>query len=152
MKKPNLKEYSIEALVLIGNSSDGIKRDEIKSLIVEKILMLNKPIFYILNKFRLSNNILREAYAKVILIKLGEIEYNLDDVTMDNILALITLDDLTIYGTLVKSFELRKRCEEVFWARAFMIKKFSETNRKTVMYKRRLLIEKIRNGRMIEND
>ena len=152
MKKPNLKDYSIEALVLIGNSSDGIKRDEIKSLIVEKILMLNKPIFYILNKFMLSNNILREAYAKVILIKLGEIEYNLDDVTMDDILALITVDDLTIYGTLVKSFELRKRCEEVFWDRAFMIEKFSETNRKTVMYKRRLLIEKIRNGRMIEND
>ena len=145
---PNLENYSIEKLCALGNSSDNIfTRDDIKYLLEIRVLNLNESLFYLLNKFRCFKGIIKEVYAKVILIKLTEEEYYIENGIIDDILSLISLDDLVKYGSNACSLEIRKKCEELFWLNAVIIEDVSELNKKNAMYRRRALVEKIKCGR-----
>ena len=147
-KMPNLNDYPIEVLVCLANSPDNeFMKDNIKNILVDKIQLLNLPMFILINKFILTNNILKEVYAKVILMRLGNEEYNIENKLLDEILSLISLDDVVTYGSNVKSLEIRKKCEELFWVQALMVEDSSELNRKNTRYRRRVLVEKIKNGR-----
>ena len=145
---PSLSNYSIEKLIVLGNfSTDAFAREDIKNIIVDKILELNNPMFYLLSKYMHANKILKEAYAKVILIRLTNEVFNIDDNIIDEILQLISLEDLARYGADVRSLEIRKKCESLFWVNALIFEDASELNKKNAIYRRRVLIEKIKSGR-----
>ena len=145
---PNLNNYSVEKLIVLGNSSnDAFAREEIKNIIVKKVIELNKPMFFLFKMYMQTSKILKEVYAKVILIRLTEEDFDIEDTVIDEILKLVSLEDLARYGSKACAFEIRKKCEELFWASAIMIEDVSELNRKSAIYRRRLLIEKIKNGR-----
>ena len=54
------------------------------------------------------------------------------------------VDELTLYGQKVCSLDVRKKCEELFWHRVLMEDNSFELNRKNAMYRRRILVEKIK--------
>lgn len=141
---PKLNNYDIDVLVAIGNASqDEFSREEIKKLLTDKILKLHSPMFFLLNKFKKSNNILKCAYARSILIRLNDENFLIDDNLMDEILSLVSLEDLAIYGSEVISLEIRNKCSKIVW-NSLMFDDSSEFAKKNVMYCKRKIIYKLR--------
>jgi len=142
---PKLKMYSIEKLVALGNSSqDAIAREKIKELITEKILMLHSPMFFLLNKFKVSDNILKRAYAKAILIRLKDDDIFIEDNVIDEILSLVSLEDLAIYGSEVISSQIRDKCTKLIWDNVVIFEDNLELDRKEACCRRRELVNKLR--------
>ena len=140
---PKLKTYSVEKLTALGNSTqDVFLREKIKDLITEKLLMLHSPMFYLINKFMKSDKILREVYAKVILIRMKDEEFVFEDSIVDEILSLVSLYDLALYGGNICSLEIREKCTKMLWDSAVIFEDTSELNRKSVRYRRRELVDK----------
>ena len=144
-KVPKLKMYSIEKLVALGNSSqDAFAREEIKEIITEKILVIHSPMFFLLNKFKVSDNILKCAYARAILIRLKDEDMLIEDNTIDEILSLVSLEDLALYGSEVISPQIREKCTKIFWDNVVIFEDTSELDRKGARYRRRGLVNKLR--------
>lgn len=115
---PKLKDYDIKVLASLGNQTDDfINRNKIKLFIIEKILLNDYSMFFLINSFKSSKKILKEAYAEVIVIKMKDCEYVLDDNTLNEILSLTSLDTLMLYGADAKSYEFRNKCILEFWKR-----------------------------------
>ena len=113
---PLLKNYNIKYLILLGNNTeDEILYDQIKLAIVEKLLLLDYPMFLLINKFGVSDKILKEAYAVVIIMKMKDDEYILDDRIIAEVLDLVSLDDLIHYGAESPSLVFRDKCIKKFW-------------------------------------
>ena len=145
MKVPKLKVYSIEMLVALGNSCYDVNtREKISELITEKILMLHSPMFFMLNKFKVSDGILKCAYARAILIRLKEEDVLIEDNIIDEILSLFSKEDLAIYGSEVISSRIRDKCTKIFWDNVVIFEDTSELDRKCSRYRRRELVNKLR--------
>ena len=142
---PNLRDYSVEVLVSLWNNAyDDIEREDIKNVIIKKILFTSSPMFYLVNKFIKSKGVLREVYAKVILMRLQDETYNLDDNLINEILSLVSLDDLVNYGSNVRSLEIRDKCRELFWNNALKYENNEEMERKDAIHRRRVLVNKLK--------
>ena len=144
---PKLKTYSVEKLTALGNSTqDVLLREKIKDLMTDKLLMLHSPMFYLVDKFMKSDKILREVYARVILIRMKDEEFMFEDSIVDEILSLVSLDDLALYGCDASSLEIRNKCTELlkklFWDSAVIFEDTSELNRKSARYRRRELVNR----------
>ena len=119
---PKLDDYSINALISLGNRTNDIfTRNQIKLSIVSKILELRKPMFFLLNKFLSSDMILKEAYADTIMIYMKENEYYIKDIIVDDILKYASLDALMYYGADSNSIEFSLKCKKEFDNRAKLI-------------------------------
>lgn len=128
---PKLDNYDVNALITLGNHTfDEFSREQIKLSIVKKIFSFNYSVFYLIAKFKCSDNILREAYAKVIIMKLTEDEYYIDDRVLDEILNLVSLDDLVHYGREAVSIEIREKSARKFDQRGMRIEDKKELYRK----------------------
>lgn len=128
---PKYEEYDIKVLILLGNqTSDVFTRNKIKLVLIEKILELNKPMFYLVNKFINSDRILKEVYADVIMIYMKENEYYINDNIVDEILKFASLDGLIYYGADSKNIEFSIKCKEEFDNRAKLIEDKIELNKK----------------------
>ena len=145
VKVPKLKMYSIEKLVALGNASqDVFIREKIKELITEKILTLHSPMFFLLNKFKMSDNILKDAYAKAILIRLKDEDVLIEDNILDEILSLVSKEDLAIHGSDIISSKIRDKCTKIFWDNYLIFEDTSELDRKGARYRRKELVNKLR--------
>ena len=143
---PKLEDYSIKILVALGDQTDNLfDRNHIKFLIVKKLLLLNYSMFFLINRFLSSKQILKEAYAEVIIMKFKDGEYCVDDVIMDEVIALASLDTLMYYGMESTSIVFREKCKKEFWNRAIELENKVELNRKMNLEKRRKY--KIKNKR-----
>ncbi len=119
---PKLKNYDISVLVALGNQTDNpIMRNKIKLLIIEKILINNSSMFFLINSFRNTKKILKEAYAEVIVIKMKNNDYCIDDNLIDEILNLTSLDTLMLYGADSISNNFSRKCISEFWRRGMQI-------------------------------
>ena len=105
-------------------------------------------MFFLINSFKTSKKILKEAYSKVIVIRMRDCEYALDDNTLNEILSLTSLDTLMLYGADAKSYEFRCKCVLEFWNRGILIEDKAELNRKGKV--KRFNFNKKR--KVIEND
>lgn len=131
---PNLNDYSINALIALGNrTSDVFTRNQIKLSIVSKIIELRKPMFFLLNKFLSSDKILKEAYADAIMIYMKGNEYYINDGVIDEVLRYASLDALMYYGADSNSLEFSMKCKEEFDNRAKFIEDKVELVRKRNM-------------------
>ena len=129
--RPLLRNYNINVLVELGNRTfDEFNREQIKLLIAEKIYILDYSMFYLISKYRNSKFILKEAYAKVIIMKLREDEYYIDDNILDEILEIVSFDDLIYYGREAASFEIREKSIKKFYDRGMKIEDKNELYRK----------------------
>ena len=129
--RPLLRSYNINVLVELGNRTiDEFNREQIKLLIAEKIYILDYSMFYLINKYRNSKMILKEAYAKVIIMKLREDDYYIDDNILDEILEIVSFDDLIYYGREAASFEIREKSIKKFYDRGMKIEDKNEFYRK----------------------
>ena len=128
---PKLDDYSIGALISLGNRTNDIfTRNQIKLSIVSKILELGKPMFFLLNKFLSSDKILKEAYADAIMIYMKENEYYIKDSIVDEILRYASLDALMYYGADSNSIEFSMKCKKEFDNRAKLIENKVELMKK----------------------
>ena len=126
-------------MVILGNETDDVfTRNKIKLLIVDKLLMtVNCSMFFLINKFRSSQKILKEAYAELIMIFMKDNNYCIDDIIIDEIISLVSLDTLIYYGAESKSIKFRDRCKEEFWSRAILIEDKMELKKKGPKRKRK---------------
>jgi len=136
---PKLKNYDLSVLICLGNqTTDMVNRNKIKILIIEKILQFNASMFFLLNCFRETNKILREAYAEVLTMKMKDNEYDIDDEIIEQIVSLVSLDTLIEYGAESISLNFREKCIEEFWNRALEIEDKVELGKKSSKKKNRL--------------
>ena len=143
---PRLEDYDINILVALGNQTDDVfTRNHIKFLIVEKICLLNYSMFYLINKFIGSKKILKEVYAEVIVILMKNSEYYIDDIVMNQIIKLASLDTLAYYGMESCSLRFSLCCKEEFWNRAKDLEDKVELNNKKSL-------GKIKKRKVIKND
>ena len=139
MIMPSLNDLDINVLVALGNQTDSVfTRNYIKLLLVEKIFVLNYAMFFLINKFLCSDKILREVYAEVIIMKMKDNEYYIDEAVLDEILKLVSLDTLMNYGAESSSLDFSMKCKEEFWMRAKEIEDKVELNRKRNLDKGKL--------------
>ena len=130
---PEYDNYSVEYLIVLGNqTTEEITKQQIILAISKKILNSNKSIFYLINKFKFSNDILREVYAKVVVMKLVDNEYYIDDKMLDEILNLVSLDDLVHYGMEAMSLNIRERSTIKLYQRGMNIEDKNELDNKIV--------------------
>ena len=97
-----------------------------------------------LNKFKISHNILKCAYARAILIRLKDDDFLIEDNTLDEILSLVSKEDLAIYGSEVNSPKIRDKCIKIFWDSVVIFEDTSELDKKGARYRRRELVNKLR--------
>lgn len=148
--KPKLNEYNINALsVLANNSSDEFTINKIKMIIIEKILNYNYSMFYLMHKFKLSNGILKEAYADVILMNMKDNDYYINDGIVDEILKYASFEALVNYGTNSDSLEFSMKCKEEYDTRYKIIEDKIEFFRKSMEEgnERKILLKKKKGDR-----
>ena len=140
MKKPPLVSYDFNALVCIWKmSSDEFTRNKIKMAIIDKILLSNSSIFYLMNKFISTKTVLlKECYADAILMKMKGEDYYFNDDFVSELLTHASLDGLVYYGTETLSYEFNNKCMEEFWRRAIEIENKIELNNKQNLDKQNL--------------
>ena len=145
--RPLLKNYNIKVLVELGNRvTDEFSKEQYKLLIAEKIFVLDYSMFYLINKFKSSDRILKEAYAKAIIMKLREDEYYIDDKVLDEILEMVSFDDLMYHGREAASLDIREKSIKKFYDRGMKIEDKAE------LYKK-MNLDKVREKRkVIGND
>lgn len=113
--KPKLTQYNINVLAVFANSStDEFTKNKIKMIIIEKILNYNYSLFYLIHKFKLSNGILKESYADVILMYMKDNDYYIDEDILDGILKYASFEGLVNYGFDSPSLEFSFKCKEEF--------------------------------------
>ena len=141
MKKPPLVSYDFNALVCIWNrTTDEFSRSKIKVAIINKILSYNSTMFYLMNKFiSTKTELLKEAYADVILMKMKDNDYCFNDEFVFDLLVYASLDGLVYYGTETLSYEFNNKCMEEFWRRAVEIENKVELKRKYDLDKKLIL-------------
>ena len=131
VKCPCFEDYDINALVLLGNRTNEIlTRNQIKMSIVNKLFNLGKPMFFLINMFIKSDNILKEAYADTIMMYMKGYNYYIDGDIITEILKYASLDALMYYGADSDSIEFSNRCKEEFDNRAKLIEDKMELNKK----------------------
>lgn len=115
---PKLSKYNINALIALGNaSSDEFTRGRIRSAMVDKLLCSNGSILFLVNKFIASTNLLKEAYADTILIRMKGNDFYIDSTIVDEIISYASLDILMYYGADSNSYEFNIKCKEEFYRR-----------------------------------
>ena len=131
-KIPLLENYNVKILVNLGNNTDDVfTRNKIKVLIVEKLMATeNCSMFFLINKFRNSTKILKEAYAEIITMSMKDNFYNLGDNIINEVVSLVSLDTLIYYGAESRMIQFSKKCKEEFWNRAILIEDKNELRRK----------------------
>ena len=141
MKKPPLASYDFNALVCIWNrATDEFSRSKIKVAIKDKILSCNNTMFYLMNKFiSTKTELLKEAYADVILMKMKDDDYCFNDEFISQLLMYASLDGLVYYGTETLSYEFNNKCMEEFWRRAIEIENKIELKNKQNLDKKLIL-------------
>lgn len=128
MVKPKLEDYNVNVLCIIGNQAvDSNYRDLILSLIVDKIVKNDYPLFFLVNCFKFSDLIIKEAYAEVIVRKMKDVEYDIEDELLFNILNIVSIDCLFYYGMESSSLVFRNKCKDEFWKRVL---EYGQTNKK----------------------
>jgi len=131
MFRPKLREYNINILIaLFYNAKDELLKDEIKSIIIEKIAAKNYPIFYLITKFNNSSDNFKEIYADVILKKLQDEIVWIDINIIDEVLKFASLDALIYYGASSVIKDLSQKCMEEFYNRGINIEDKEELYRK----------------------
>lgn len=142
---PNLKKYDINCLVALGNQAvDEFVRERIKLVIIEKINLLNYPTFALIHKLKKSNNILKEVYASLIMMRLSTEDYSIDDSMIDEIVDLVSLDILIYYGAYSPSLKFREKCIQKFWNIVEMLEDKEMLEQKKYIDCRRIRVLKIR--------
>lgn len=141
MKKPNLSSYDFNALICLWNRSmDEFSRSKIKTAVIDKILFNNNSMFYLMNKFiSTKTELLKEAYADVILIKMKDNDYCFNDEFVSELLTYASLDGLVYYGMETLSSEFNYKCMEEFWRRAIEIENKMELKSKQNLDKKLIL-------------
>ena len=145
---PKLEDYDVKILIILGNQTkDVFSHNQIKFLIIKKLLELDYSIFYLVAMFIRSEKILKEAYAEILVMKMKDNEYFIDDITCDKIIKLVSLDTLMFYGMESNLESFREKCKLEFWERAMEIENKDELNKKINLCKKhRYKIKKIRKG------
>ena len=141
MLKPRMSSYDINALIYLWNrASDDFSRNKIKMSIVEKVLFCEYSMFYLINKFMYSKTeLLKEVYADVILMKMKDNDYSLDEEIVNELLMYASLDTLMYYGTETLSYEFNNKCKDEFWKRAYEIENKIELKNKQNLDKKLIL-------------
>ena len=141
MKKPSLVSYDFNALVYIWNrATDEFSRSKIKTAIKDKILCYNTSMFYLMNKFiSTKTELLKEAYADVILMKMKDNDFCFSDEFISQLLKYASLDGLIYYGTETLSYDFNNKCMEEFWKRAMEIENKIELKNKQNLDKKLIL-------------
>ena len=149
--RPKLNTYNINVLaVLASNSTDEFTVNKIKMIIIEKILNYNYSMFYLMYKFKLSNGILKEAYADVILMNMKDNDYYINDGIVDEILRYASFEALVYYGIDSDSLEFSLKCKEEYDNRSKIIEDKIELIRKRNMdegNERKILLRKRKGDR-----
>lgn len=116
--KTDLKDLSVEVLIALYAKSNGeYSREDIKNTIInEKQFANNYPLFYFVERFKKANEIFKELYADLILVKLQDEIFYIDDKTMNEIIKLASYDALIYYGANSKSLEISNKCQEEFYS------------------------------------
>ena len=136
---PKIDSYDIKVLIILGNQTvDDCSYNSIKNAIVQKLLVLDEPMFVLINKFINSDRILREAYAEVIMMRLVDNKYYIDDNVMNELFSVISIDTLMYYGGQSKLDEFSSKCKEEFYIRGMQIEDENEFYRKKHPYMTRL--------------
>ena len=119
MKKPRLMDYNVKTLIILGNQTqDELSREDIKMALLKKLSGVNYSVLYLLSCFVNSKGILRDVYAELIVMKMYEGEINISEQFAAEVIKLVSMDTLTIYGMESPSCEFREKCKEEFWRRA----------------------------------
>ena len=141
MKKPNLISYDFNALICLWNrTTDEFSRIRIKSAVIDKILFYNNSMFYLMNKFiSTKTELLKEAYADVILMKMKDDDYSFNDEFIYELLMYASLDGLVYYGMETLSCEFNHKCMAEFWRRAIEIENKMELKNKQNLDKKLIL-------------
>lgn len=143
MKKPKLEDYDIKALVLLANqTTDEITRNKYKTILIEKLLFCELPMFYLINKFICSKLILKEIYADLILINMKDNDYIIPIEIQDEILKYASLDAIMCYGADSKIYEFNIKCKEEFYKRGLVLEDKIEEQRKKNLDKKLIMILK----------
>ena len=152
-KMPSLDEYNINFLIILGNQTDDVfTRDQIKASIIDKILELKKPMFFLINKFIGSERILKEAYADTIMMGMKNNKYHIQENIVDEILKYASLNALMYYGADSSWLEFSEKCKKEFDNRAKLIEDKVELNKKKNMGKVRVRKILIKKGKVKKND
>ena len=148
--RPKLTQYNINALAVFANSStDEFTKNKIKMIIIEKILNYNYSIFYLTYKFKLSNGILKESYADVILMYMKGNDYYVDEEIVEEILNYASFEGLVNYGIDSSSLEFSMKCKEEFDNRVKIIedkieffrkRNMDEVNERNIILRKRKVI------------
>jgi hypothetical protein len=118
MKRPNLNDYDIKVLILLGNQTrDEEFREDIKHILIEKLIPLNYSILYFLNNFSKSEGIIHEVYAEILMRMVCEKRIYINYRIMDLVIGLVSLDTLMKYGMESDDLNLSEKCKEEFWKR-----------------------------------
>ena len=116
--RPKLNKYNINTLVALSNNVvDEFTKNKIRMAMIDRILLCNYSMFYLINKFMTSKMLLKEAYADVILMYMKGNDYYIDEVLVDEILSYASLDALMYYGADSNSYEFNKKCKDEFYRR-----------------------------------
>ena len=119
MQKPRITDYSIKALIAIGNqTSDELLREDIRNILVNRLRNTNYSVMYLLSKFSNSKDIMRYVYADLIMIMVCNHNLYLSSVIMDEIVKLVSMDVLTEYGMKSNYEDVMSKCKDEFWKRA----------------------------------
>ena len=77
-----------------------------------------------------KTELLKNVYADVILMKMKDNDYSLDEKIVNELLMYASLDTLMFYGTETLSYEFNNKCKEEFWKRAYEIENKIELKNK----------------------
>lgn len=137
--KPEIDEYDLMTLIALGNqTNDEFLHNKIKIIIIGKVLEYDYPMFYLINKFRNSQMILKEVYADVILMKMKDNDYLIEEDLVDEILKNASYDALMCYGADSKIYEFNIKCKEEFYRRGYEIEDKIELQRKRNQEKKKI--------------
>jgi hypothetical protein len=116
---PRLRDYDISILAALGNKElNDVKYNQIKLLIIEKLLKANCSMFFLIKSFKTTNKILKESYATVIVILMKDKDYFIDEEIIEEIVKIVSLDDLISYGAESRNAIFSMKCVSEFWNRA----------------------------------
>ena len=131
---PKLNKYNINTLVALSNyAMDEFSRIKIKNAMIDRILMANTSMLFLVNKFISSKTLLKEAYADVILMIMKDNDYYIDDAIVNEILSYASLDSLMYYGADSLNYEFNIKCKEEFYRRGREIEDKIELQTKRVL-------------------
>ena len=119
MKHPRMDDYDTKALIVIGNQSDDEKtKNMIRRILVDRFNVVKYSISYLLGKFSLSDGIMKEVYADMIIMSMCMDKNSVPEEIEDELIEYASDDVIVSYGTVVESLDFRKKCRDKFWERA----------------------------------